>query len=407
MRCDPESDRLRCDSQFDVTVAGDRRVESVHTLTAIYTTYQTTYPQEGWTQVMTRDASNRVTRRRLVQAAAAAGVVGAAGCTGSSGGGDGETDTLTGDGSSTVFPITNTAASYWNSNPEVGDEDYWPESAASSYDTDERLADYFAGLYGYEATETRSQPPFRASIALSHSGTGIEGVKEGRVDIGDASATANAELSGSTPVPQETLDKFVDHVIGVDGQPIVVSSEVKEAGVEQITLDQLKKIYRQEITNWSELGGPNKEILALGRAEGSGTDTAFRSNVYGDPNASISPDQRFGQNQQLQQTVRQADNAIAYIALAFVDPENGVSPLALKIDDTVYEFGENLGAKGYPLSRDLHAYTWEDTSKQEAAFINFVLSDFGQERFVTGNDYFKLPQSRLENQRSKVSPDNY
>ncbi|WP_226022108.1 PstS family phosphate ABC transporter substrate-binding protein [Halomicrobium salinisoli] len=386
---------------------------------------------------MARDSerpSAGVSRRKFI---ATTGVIGAgavAGCSGQSdgGGGDGgsdatedggstgsdgagngtesggsgtDTSVLTADGSSTVFPITNTGASYWNSNPEAGDEDYWPESWASEeYDTDMRLADFFAQEYGYEPTGERSNPPFRASVALSHSGTGIEGVMEERVDIGDASASAEAELSDAD---QGTLDNFVDHVVGVDGQPIVVSREIADAGVERITLEELKGIYRQEITNWSEVGGPDREILALGRAEGSGTDTAFRQNVYGDPEASISPDQRYGQNQQLQQAVSQADNAIAYIALAFVEPDGATPPIGLEIDGTLYEYGENLGAQEYPLSRDLHAYTWQDTSRKEAAFVNFLLSDFGQEVFVRGNDYFALPDDRLQTQREKVAPSNY
>jgi len=379
---------------------------------------------------MTRDSTrpDRASRRKFILSAGALGVSAIAGCSGGNNtteaqpagnGGNGDVSTptesgssldtsvLTGDGSSTVFPITSGAARYWNSNPEAGDGDYWPQSwAQEEYGTDMRLADFFAMDYGYEPTETRSVPPFRTSIALSHSGTGVEGVMEGRVDIGDSSAPAKAELAGSNP-NQETLDNFVDHVVGVDGQPIVVSREIYDKGVTQITLEELKQIYRQEITNWSELGGPDQDILALGRSEGSGTDTAFRNNVYGDPNAPISPDQRFGQNQQLKQAIGQADNAIAYIALAFVEPDGATPPIDLKIDDTVYSYGENLGAKEYPLSRDLHAYTWKDTSRKEATFINFVLSDFGQETFVKGNNYFALPQDRLETQREKVAASNY
>ncbi|MFB6162092.1 MAG: PstS family phosphate ABC transporter substrate-binding protein [Halococcoides sp.] len=374
------------------------------------------------------EATEQSTRRAFITATGASGALALAGCLGSTDG-DGPTttessngmntpestteaggalptDALTGDGSSTVFPITSDASSYWNSNPEKGDEDYWPAKWANQYGTDKRLADYFAGLYGWEATDKRSVPPFRVSIALSHSGIGIEGVMSGRVDIGDSSAPAKAELAGKD-VPQSKLEKFTDHVVGVDGQPIVVSREVYDKGVTKITLGELKKIYRQEITNWSALGGPDKDILALGRAEGSGTDTAFRANVFGDPNAPISPDQRYGKNQQLQQAIKQADNAIGYIALAFVQPDGQVPPIGLEIDGTLYEYGKNLGSKDYPLSRDLHAYTWDGTSRQEAAFINMILSDFGQEFFVKANNYFALPEDRRKAQRKKVAPDNY
>jgi len=377
--------------------------------------------------------SDLVSRRKFVAATGAAGVAAVAGCSGNSGGDGGDdttqstggetasaqestesdqqsqqlaTDTLTGDGSSTVFPIANQGASYWNSNPEPGDEDYFPQEWADRIGTDMRLADHFASQYGWEATGERSVPPFRVSIALSHSGTGIEGVMEERIDIGDASSTAESELAGSD-VSDEELDNFVDHVVGVDGQPIVVSKEIKDAGVTDITIEELRQIYRQEITNWSELGGPDRDILALGRAPGSGTNTAFLVNVMGDAEASISPDQRYGKNQQLQQAVATADNAIAYIALAFVQPDGQVPPIGLEIDGTLYEYGENLGSTEYPLARDLHCYTWEDTSRQEAAFINFLLSDFGQEFFVQSNNYFALPDDRLETQREKVAASDY
>lgn len=380
---------------------------------------------------MTQDTgrlSGVASRRNFIATAGATGMALLAGCQGGSGEEDTttenpestdseqnsteetdeslDTETLTGDGSSTVFPITNTAASFWNSNPEPGDDDYWPKDWASEYGTEKRLADYFASQYGYEATGERSVPPFRVSIALSHSGTGVEGVMEGRVDIGDSSAPATAELEGEN-VSDSTMEKFVDHVVGVDGQPIVVSKEIEEQGVSQIDIEQLKQIYKGEITNWSEVGGPDREMLVLGRAQNSGTATSFRNNVFGDPNADTSPDQRYGKNQQLQQAVATADNAISYLALAFVQPDGQVPPIGLQIEDTLYEYGKNLGAKEYPLSRDLHAYTWEDTSRKEAAFLNVVLSDFGQQFFVESNNYFSLPEDRLQAQREKVAASKY
>jgi phosphate transport system substrate-binding protein len=220
-----------------------------------------------------------------------------------------------------------------------------------------------------------------------------------RVDIGDASSTAESILGSD----HEAMDDIVDHVVAVDGQPVVVSEEIRNAGVEMVTGEQLRAIYKGEITNWSEVGGPDREIFAVGRAEGSGTDTAFRANLYGDPDEPIQPDTRRGQNQQVATLVGQNDNAIAYIALAFVEPDGATPPIGLELDGTLYEFGNNLGAKGYPLSRDLHCYTWEGTDRRESAFINMILTDFGQENFVEPNNYFKLPPERREEERAKLA----
>jgi phosphate transport system substrate-binding protein len=379
--------------------------------------------------MMTQDSerlSDVVSRRKFIAGTGVAGVTAVAGCSsqsssdsdsddGSSSDGNSGDDTdseasneelsnemdtssLTADGSSTVYPITNLASSLWNGNPPADDQEYWGPGQYD-IDTDQNLADYWAGLYGFEPTEQRSVPPFQVQVALSHSGTGVEGVINDRVDIGDASSTAESILGSD----HDAMDDIVDHVVAVDGQPIVVSREIYDAGVTQITGDELRAIYKQEITNWSEIGGPDKEIYAIGRAEDSGTDTAFRANLYGDPDAPIEPDTRKGQNQQVATLVEQNDNAIAYIALAFVEPDGATPPIGLELDGTLYEYGNNLGAKGYPLSRDLHCYTWKGTDKRESAFLNMILSEFGQQYFVEPNNYFKLPPERREEERSKLA----
>ena len=378
---------------------------------------------------MTQDSerlSDVVSRRKFIAGTGIAGVTAVAGCSsqsssdsdsddGSSSDGNSGDDTdseasneelsnemdtssLTADGSSTVYPITNLASSLWNGNPPADDKEYWGPGQYD-IDTDQNLADYWAGLYGFEPTEQRSVAPFQVQVALSHSGTGVEGVINERVDIGDASSTAESILGSD----HDAMDDIVDHVVAVDGQPIVVSKEIRDAGVSQITGDELRAIYKQEITNWSEVGGPEKEIYAIGRAEDSGTDTAFRANLYGDPDAPIEPDTRKGQNQQVATLVEQNDNAIAYIALAFVEPDGATPPIGLELDGTLYEYGTNLGAKGYPLSRDLHCYTWEGTDKRESAFLNMILSEFGQQYFVEPNNYFTLPPERREEERSKLA----
>jgi phosphate transport system substrate-binding protein len=322
-----------------------------------------------------------------------------------------DTSPLRADGSSTVFPISNGGARVWGSNPEAGDGDYWlPGEWDDVKTSDERLADYFASIYGYEPTGERSNPPFLVNVSLSHSGTGVEAVEAGRVDIGNSSGRVQDELD------RDSYDAFKNHVVGVDGQPIAVSAEVYNNGVQEITLEDLKDIYMGEITNWSDLGGPDREILVYGRAEGSGTSTAFRANVFGDSDIDLPAiQQRFGQNQQLRTAISNANNAISYMALAFVDEPDAdspdVLPLALNVDGTTYEYrgDPGLGAQAYPLSRDLHMYTYEDTSVKESAFINMFLTDYGQETHVRAENYFGLGSSRIESQKNKLAdpPDGF
>ncbi|WP_459193727.1 substrate-binding domain-containing protein [Halosimplex sp. J119] len=382
---------------------------------------------------MTHDSerpADGVTRRKFLLTSGAIGAAGLAGCTGgddstetpepedegdgSSDGsssdstpsptpsstetasGEGSSGPLEAGGSSTVYPIAQTAGSYWNGNRPASDTEYWPHGEYD-IDTEKNLADYWGGLYGFEGSDGNA--PFAVTVALSHSGTGVEKVMNGQHDIGNASGNVEDELPD-----RDSYEKFIDHVVGVDGQPIVVSSEIADAGVTGVTGQQLKDLYKGRITNWSELGGPDREIQVLGRVKGSGTRTSFVSNVFGDPEAETTVANRYGQNQRLAQAISQADNAISYLALAFLDTD-GVTPISLEWEGTTYSYQDDengLDSKEYPLSRDLHMYTWDGTSMKEAAFINMILHDFGQETFVAPNDYFTLNKRRKEEQLAKL-----
>jgi len=373
----------------------------------------------------------RVSRRQFLVTSSAIGAAGLAGCSsgdggddssggdssgGDSGGGDSgmSTDLLNAEGSSTVYPISNKGSSYWNANAPPSDGEYWgsnDESTVPGWDelsTDQNLADYFAGLYGFEPTGQRSNAPFPTTVSLSHSGTGCKAVRDGLVDIGNSSGPITAELGISE---EEAGENYVDHVVGRDGQPVVVSSDIYDAGVTQLTGEQVRGIYQDEITNWSEVGGPDQEIFVIGRAEGSGTDTAFRLNMLGDAEASMSGvDSRFGQNQQVAEAVSNNDGAIAYMALAFTGET--VQPIGIEFDGTLYEPSKDaentIFDSAYPLNRDLHMYTriTEDTPSgtdmQEGAFLNMFLTDFGQIVFVEQNNYIPLPTSDIESEAAKL-----
>ena len=380
---------------------------------------------------MSRDAGRQtsaVSRRKYLLASAAVGTVGLAGCTGgSSEGGDGGSGnstnsassgssapaTVTAEGSSTVYPISNKGSSYWNSNSPASDGEYWgsnSEGSVAGWDqiqTDQNIADYFAGLYGFEASGERSNPPFATRVALSHSGTGCEAVRDGLVDIGNSSGPITAELDISESQRDEN---YVDHVVGRDGQPVFVSQAIYDAGVEQLTGEQIRGIYQGDISNWSEVGGPDQEIYVVGRAEGSGTDTSFRLNMLGDADAPMDVDTRLGQNQQVQQVLQDNDNAIGYMALAFSG--SGIQAIAIDFEGTVFQpdpDAENtIFDSEYPLNRDLHMYTRIDdetpdgTDMREAAFLNMFLTEFGQKTFVEDVNYITLPTSDIEAERAKL-----
>lgn len=66
--------------------------------------------------------------------------------------------------------------------------------------------------------------------------------------------------------------------IGKEAFVFIVSSN---NSVSNLSINEIKDIYTRKITNWKELGGENTPIIALQRAEGSGSQTAMLSLMDG------------------------------------------------------------------------------------------------------------------------------
>lgn len=110
------------------------------------------------------------------------------------------------------------------------------------------------------------EPGVTVSYDPTGSGAGITGATDKTLDIGLSSRALKddekADVEGTT--------------IALDGIAIIVNNASK---VENLTVDQLKQMFTGEITNWSEVGGDDGEIVLIGREAGSGTRDGFESIV--------------------------------------------------------------------------------------------------------------------------------
>ena len=97
------------------------------------------------------------------------------------------------------------------------------------------------------------------------SGAGITGASDGSLDIG---------LSSRVLHDDETDVEAI--TVCLDGIAVVVNNA---NGVEDLSLEQLAGIFSGEITNWSEVGGSDGEIVVIGREAGSGTRDGFEEIV--------------------------------------------------------------------------------------------------------------------------------
>lgn len=194
------------------------------------------------------------------------------------------------------------------------------------------------------------------------SGSGITAVSEGRCDIG---------LSSRALKDDEKASGLKETILAYDGIAIIVNPQSK---VEDLTVEQIKKIYTGEITNWGEVGGADGEIVLIGREAGSGTRDGFESIT--DTKDKCKYRQELTSTGDVITTVAQNPNAIGYASLASVKDTvkalkvGGVTPS----DDTVKD-------GSYVVQRPFVLVTKEGTPLSETAqkFFDYATSSSASE----------------------------
>ena len=165
------------------------------------------------------------------------------------------------------------------------------------------------------------------------SGSGIQAVQEGRCDIG---------LSSRNLKDEEAKD-LVGTVVAIDGIAIIVNPENPVA---DLTIEQIAKLYKGEITNWKEIGGNDLPVVLIGREAASGTRDGFES-ITGTEDA-CKYSQELTSTGDVVQTVASNPNAIGYASLASVKDTvkaidvEGVTPTTETIQDGTYKVQRNF-----------------------------------------------------------------
>ena len=161
------------------------------------------------------------------------------------------------------------------------------------------------------------------------SGAGITAAQEGRCDIG---------LSSRALKDEEKAGGLKETVLAYDGIAIIVNPENP---VNDLTLDQIAKLYTGEITNWKDVGGNDAEVVLIGREAASGTRDGFES-ITGTKD-------KCQYRQELTSTgdvitaVSQNPDAIGYASLASIKDSvkalnvDGVTPSEATVKDGSYK----------------------------------------------------------------------
>ena len=221
----------------------------------------------------------------------------------------------------------------------------------------EKLANAMAEAFMEKYPNVTVAPEFTGS------GAGLESLAKGTVDIGDASrALSDDEKAGGA----------VENIVAIDGIAVITDSE---NAVSDITSEQLAQIYTGEITNWSDLGGADEQIVVIGREAGSGTRDAFEE--INDVKDACKYAQELDSTGAVLAKVAATPGAIGYVSLDVVD--DTVKALQLNSVDATED---NILAGTYVLQRPFVMATMGEISEQNdlvKAFFDFIHSEEGQQ----------------------------
>ncbi len=199
----------------------------------------------------------------------------------------------------------------------------------------------------------------KVSYDPTGSGTGIEAVKTGSCDIG---------LSSRALKDEEVEAGLKGTTVALDGIAIIVNENSK---IEDLTVDQIAKIFMGEVTDWSEVGGDAGTIACIGREAGSGTRDGFESITGTEDKCKLS--QELTSTGAVIEGVKNNPGAIGYASLSAVENAEGIKAITV---EGVACSEETVKDGSYKIQRPFVLVTKEGTELSEAAqaFFDFALS---------------------------------
>jgi phosphate transport system substrate-binding protein len=297
----------------------------------------------------------------LVVAACGGGDSSEGGGTGGGAGGDNE---IAVQGSSTVGPVTQAAA-----------------SAFAEENSDARI-----------------------SVGTGGTGNGFEAFCAGDTDISDASRPIDQEEE--LPTCQENGVEFITLPVGLDGIAVVANPENDWA--QNVTLDQLGTMWSPDsegsVSTWQDVNSewPDNELALFGPGTESGTFDFFTETVVGEEGASRSDYQASEDDNVLVQGASGNQNALAYFGLAFY--ENNQDALKLLSVDGVEPSADTISSGEYPISRPLFIYVNANKLQDSQIlqdFVSFYIGEGNLDQFITETGYVALPDSTIAETRTQ------
>jgi len=224
----------------------------------------------------------------------------------------------------------------------------------------------------------QENPEVRISVTGGGSGTGIASLLNGTVDIANASrAIKSEEVKEANKLGIEP----VEYVIARDAIAVIVNPNNP---VQELTLEQVARIFRGQYNNWAELGGEDRPIVRVSRETNSGTHVYFLEEVVRLGNDES--DEIFSADTLLLPSsegiiseVGDNPNAIGYDGLGYVTSHVKTVAIAKESGDAyVFPSAETVNSGTYAISRDLYMYTDKELEPGVQIYLDWILSPEAQ-----------------------------
>lgn len=247
-------------------------------------------------------------------------------------------------------------------------------------------------------------PKTPLAILGGGSGTGIAALINGTCDIANHSRPwkdKEINLAEENGVEPRTF------IIAVDGVSVIVN---ESNSVGDLSMDQVGAIYRGQIKDWKEVGGPDKPISLYGRQSNSGTYVFFQKHVLGNKNYSPDMKQMNG-NAQIVEGVIQDKASIGYVGVGYVyDTKSGEVRKGLKVlkiakdaNSPAYSPLDKAAVDGgkYPVARPLFQST---NGKPTGAILDFIKFETGPEgqKIVESEGFFTIGSSHITQNKKNL-----
>jgi phosphate transport system substrate-binding protein len=227
-------------------------------------------------------------------------------------------------------------------------------------------------------------PKVDIQVNAGGSGTGLSQVAEGSVQIGNSDVFAE-EKEG---IP---ADQLLDHKVAVVGITAAVNPKV---GIDDISKEDLIKVFTGKITNWKDVGGKDQKIVLVNRPDSSGTRAVF--NKFGLDGATPAEGITEDSSNTVKKIINDTDGAVGYLAFSYFT-DDVVTPLAI---DGVKPTEENVQSGKFPIWAYEHSYTKGEAEGLAKVFLDYLMSDNIQNNLLKQQGYLPVTKMKVERDAS-------